>query len=151
VLRHFGLDLPSSDVLRVCRFDPKEGTHAIALAVGLAECGLVVEFSSDPDPAPTALEEQMLARAQSLGLAITPGRTLREIAEALERGAIAIPIFRLGQDALDAHFSPLVRIDGAVAILPNEDDTIEVTDLELRRQAPGLLRQCVIAFAPAAT
>jgi len=151
VLRHFGREVPSTEVLRACRFDPELGTFAIAIAVGLAECGLSVEFSTDTDPAPTPLEREMYDRAREIDLTISAGRTVAELRPLLDMGAIAILAYQLDWEVPYGHFSPLVAIAGTTAILSDERAPMEVAELEERRRAPGLFRQCVIAFPSPAT
>lgn len=151
VQRYFGHDVSAEGVLRACRFDPQVGTFAVGLAVGLAELGLRVEFSTDPDPAPEPMERSLYASLPTVGVAVAPGVSLAELAPRLDGSAVAILLYQQDDEAPWSHFSPILAIHDSVALLPNEGGEVPCSELEARRRHSGVFRQCVLAFDALAT
>lgn len=147
VLSYFGRSAPVEAIVRGCRFDPDVGTYAVGLALCLAEFGLCVEFSTDPDPSPTATECELYPLAIRAGVTISAGATLDELASRLDGSTVAILLYQDGDTADSAHLSPLVEVTAHEAFLPNEGSAFGLADLEERRLYPGVFRQCVIASA----
>ena len=150
VLKYFGQDASTQEVLSACRFDAVQGVYAIGIAVALAEFGLRVSFFSDPDTDRNPQEQDLYARASALGVSLEPGVTLFELERAIERApsdsGIGIILY---EGALgEAHFTPFLGLLDDEIVAPNEGDGLLIADVETRRSASGILRQAVAAHAP---
>lgn len=79
VLKYFGQDVSTEQVLSASRFDVVDGVYAIGIAVALAEFGLRVSFFSDPDTDCGLVEQSLYARASARGVSFNPGVRLVEL------------------------------------------------------------------------
>jgi hypothetical protein len=147
VLRYFALDISPGEIIAACRYDHEVGTYAIGIAVALAQFGLQVEFLTDRDPAPNPVEVELYAVAAALGVAVTGGATLTQLAPRLDGSTVAVVMYRDELGAPYGHFTPVVAVNGKVVHLPNERRSLQVLDVETRREDPGIFRQCVLASA----
>lgn len=150
VLHYFGRDAAPEEIIRACRFDPGVGTYAIGIAVALAEFGLRVEFSTDPDPAPNPVERELYQQASELGVTVTPGLSLSELSSRLDGASVAVILYEEAETP-EGHFSPILNIGEERVDVPNADTSFSLSELDARRRSPGLFRQCVIASATRAT
>lgn len=146
VLRSFGLSVSSSQILEACRFESGVGTYPIALAAALARFGLRVSFLGDPDPDPQAIERELYEEAARLGVTFGDAVSLVDLDAMSSAGAKSIVLYHTGDDEQYGHLTPVLGVYYDEVVAPNEGDGLMVAEMERRRQAPGILRQCVVAW-----
>ena len=150
VLANFGKRVTSNELLAACRFDANVGVYPVGLAVALARFGLRVEFFSDHDPSPEDLERKLYREADSLGVKLAEGISLEKFAAWAQDGAVGIVFYEAKSGEPYGHFTPVLGLYHGEVITPNEGDGISTGMLEQARQAPGILRQLIVARASGA-
>lgn len=148
VLTYLGYEVDAEELLRDACFDSDVGAYAVGLAVALAARGLRVFFHSDPDPAPSPVELDLYTSAESLGVTFKPGADLVTLDRELERQPMGQGVALLLYEANDEvpHFTPFLGLHDGEVVVPNEGDGIAISEMEMRRSAPGIYRQAIIAF-----
>ena len=149
VLRHFGLRPRAGRLLRLSRWTPEGGAHAVGLAVALAEYGLEVELHTDPDPSPEPVELELYARAAALGVPVRAPAPLAALVAHAEAGRPAIVLYAREDVDDDAHFSVVIgagRDAAGSPLVRLSDDTVRPATLERWRAAAGCYRQTVLAL-----
>jgi hypothetical protein len=150
VLRHFHKRTSAARLVQACRHTKRHGTFAIALAVALREHGLSVEFNSEPDPAPHSIEKRCYRVAAELGIRMAEPPELETMLASASSGCIPIVLFNTDKD--NGHFSPVAGTDGDCVLLPYADQKrMPKAELQQRRSAPGIYRQCVIVHVGGTT
>lgn len=146
VLKSFGVNVSSSQVLEACRFESAVGTYPIGLATALAKFGLRVSFFGDLDPDPKVIERELYGEAAMLGVTFGDAISLVDVDAMTSAGAKSIIFYQADNDEHSGHFTPMLGVYYGEVVAPNEGDGLSVAEMERRRQAPGILRQCVVAW-----
>ena len=142
-LKHLRKRVAAERVVRACRHSAGYGTFTVALAVGLRELGLEVEFFSEPDPDRQPAEVRCYARAEQTGVPVNAAIDLPDLLARVDDRHVAIVFY--DADAETGHFSPLAGCEDERLVLPNDPaGGMEADRFEALWRAPGILRQCVL-------
>lgn len=144
VLRYFRKRVAAHRLIKACRHTKRHGTFSIALAIALKEHGLDVQFYSEPDPNPTAIEKRCYRRAEEIGIQFAGAVALDTILDAVNSASVPIILFNTENDV--AHLSPIAGIEDGLVSLPYTDEgRMAKQELEARWTASEIYRQCVVA------
>ena len=142
LFHHYGVDLETQDLVKLCRHNADEGTYGIALAVGLKRLGLDVAFSTDYDPDPQPTEELFYAEAKQLNILVQAALSYDEIKQAVDQGRFVIVYY----DTLEGigNHSLVYSIDDDEICFFDSFEPMSKDVFIQQRQQEGICQQAIV-------
>lgn len=147
ILKHFGITVSATHLIKSCGYTRGYGVPAIGLAVALKEHGMEVLFHTEHDPNPTSAEKEFVIKARNLGIPMRDAVSLRVLLRHASCGNVPIVLYDTPNG--EGHFSPLVGVQDETLILPHErGGSMSRHEFLKRWRSPGILRQSIIVLLP---